>query len=281
MPDALPTFELRPAGHRGIEVIPKRPRDVHHWAAALTKAQAAARAEDVSASPSNARQSKVPHPGFIDIVPGPDRILVVFPPGPSVTEARLSKLHAWIRAGVRSETAGQNEGPPTSPTAQATLVRLPVCYAPEFAPDLPCQAERLGWTTKAYIACHAGASYRCEVIGFRPGFPYLSGLPSVLAVPRRQQPRPRIPPGSVAIGGAQAGVYPVQSPGGWQLVGCTPLRIFRPERFDPRRPATAQPLDEVFLFSPGVDVAFDPIDQATFARLAQSQPPFSTFRTQS
>jgi KipI family sensor histidine kinase inhibitor len=103
---------------------------------------------------------------------------------------------------------------------------------------------------------HAAPVYRVHFLGFTPGFPYLGGLDPRLATPRLDSPRARIPAGSVAIGGVQTGVYPVESPGGWRIVGRTPLRLF-----DPRWPAP-------FLLAPGDGLRFVPVDDAAFDAIA-------------
>jgi inhibitor of KinA len=112
---------------------------------------------------------------------------------------------------------------------------LPVCYGGEFGPDLEMVAAHCGLSGAEVIALHSGASYRVYAIGFVPGFPYLGGLPAALGVPRRATPRIRVPAGSVGIGGAQTGVYPLATPGGWHLIGRTPVELFRPHEERPCR----------------------------------------------
>jgi inhibitor of KinA len=106
------------------------------------------------------------------------------------------------------------------------LVEIPVCYDPEFALDVDDVARRASISPSEVIRLHSSAEYRVACIGFVPGFPFLAGLPKKLATPRRDVPRKQIPPGSVGIGGAQTGIYPLRSPGGWNLIGRTPLRLF-------------------------------------------------------
>jgi inhibitor of KinA len=113
-------------------------------------------------------------------------------------------------------------------TATARTVTIPVVYGGEHGPDLGFVAEHAGLAPEAVVALHAGATYRVYMLGFTPGFPYLGGLPERLATPRLPQPRALVPAGSVGIAGAQTGVYPVASPGGWRLIGRTPLRLFDP-----------------------------------------------------
>jgi inhibitor of KinA len=117
-----------------------------------------------------------------------------------------------------------------TPPAAAKVVEIPVCYGGGCGPDLEHVAGRCALAPDQVAALHSGADYLVHAIGFTPGFPYLGGLPEALHTPRRDTPRARVPAGSVGIGGSQTGVYPVASPGGWQLIGRTPLALFRPER---------------------------------------------------
>lgn len=115
------------------------------------------------------------------------------------------------------------------------LIEIPVCYEPEFGPDLEEVARHTRLTPEEVVVRHAAARYRVNCIGFTPGFPYLSGLPMELATPRRATPRTQVAAGSVAIGGAQAGIYPTISPGGWNVIGRTPRRLFDATREPPAR----------------------------------------------
>ncbi len=129
------------------------------------------------------------------------------------------------------------------------LIEIPVCYESPFAPDLEEVAEHCRLTPNELMKRHAAARYQVRCVGFTPGFPYLSGLPPALAVPRRATPRTSVPAGSVAIGGVHTGIYPLSSPGGWNLIGRTPLSLF-----DPAREAPA-------LLRPGDRVRFRPISR--------------------
>lgn len=132
---------------------------------------------------------------------------------------------------------------------------LPVCYGGDHGPDLGAVAAHTRLSPEAVIAAHSGADYLVHAIGFVPGFPYLGGLPAELATPRRATPRARVPPGSVGIGGVQTGVYPLETPGGWNLIGRTPARLFDVARA------------EAGLLRAGDRVAFQPIDENEFAKL--------------
>jgi inhibitor of KinA len=108
-------------------------------------------------------------------------------------------------------------------------VEIPVHYGGEHGPDLEDLAALHNFTPQQVVEMHSAASYLVYFVGFVPGFAYLGGLPSELATPRLQSPRKRVPKGSVAIGGAHTGVYPFETPGGWRIIGRTPLEIFDPD----------------------------------------------------
>ena len=107
-------------------------------------------------------------------------------------------------------------------------IEIPVKYGGEFGPDLAHVAAHCGLDSAEVVARHSGARYLVNAVGFVPGFPYLGGLPESLRVPRRPTPRTNVPAGSVGIGGAQTGIYPMSTPGGWHLIGRTPLDLFKP-----------------------------------------------------
>lgn len=124
---------------------------------------------------------------------------------------------------------------PAHVLAQSRRIEVPVCHDAAFAPDLTEIAERSGLNASDVIERHCAPLYRVAMLGFAPGFPYLLGLDSALHVPRRSQPRLQVAAGSVAIGGAQTGIYPSALPGGWHLIGRTPWRLFAADRDPPNR----------------------------------------------
>jgi KipI family sensor histidine kinase inhibitor len=130
---------------------------------------------------------------------------------------------------------------------------IPVCYGGEFGPDLGDVAALHAMTPDQVIELHSSVTYVVYFLGFVPGYPYLGELPPALATPRLATPRHRVPPGSIAIGGNQTGVYPFATPGGWRLIGRTPVAMFRPDR------------DNMSLSSIGDRVRFVPISSAQFA----------------
>jgi KipI family sensor histidine kinase inhibitor len=120
-----------------------------------------------------------------------------------------------------------------SPASPPRLVEIPVCYGGEMGPDLEAVALHCGLAPAEVIERYSAPEYLVAFLGFSPGFPYLSGLDPTLATPRLASPRKLVPAGSVAIGGGQAGIYPSASPGGWRIIGRTPLQIFDPHRQPP------------------------------------------------
>lgn len=107
------------------------------------------------------------------------------------------------------------------------IVHIPVCYGGEFGPDLNFVAQHNGLSLDEVVKIHTSVPYLVYMIGFTPGFPYLGGMSECIATPRLEQPRTKIPAGSVGIAGTQTGFYPIESPGGWRLIGCTPIKAFR------------------------------------------------------
>ncbi len=110
---------------------------------------------------------------------------------------------------------------------------IPVCYGGPFGPDLEYLAQRSGLDPREVVRRHISREYPINMIGFLPGFPYLSGMDASIAAPRLENPREKIPAGSVGIGGNQTGIYPIASPGGWRLIGRTPVRLYDPHRDPP------------------------------------------------
>ncbi len=154
----------------------------------------------------------------------------------------------WLRMQCRADIE-------TTAAKPSRIIEIPVSYGGTHGEDLDAAANELGIAPAELIARHAEATYTVAMIGFAPGFPYLSGLDPTLALSRLATPRTRVPAGSVAIGGAQTGIYPRESPGGWRLLGRTPLRLFDPQRDPPS------------LLAPGDRVRFVAIDADTFTRL--------------
>lgn len=144
---------------------------------------------------------------------------------------------------------------PTSRTTSCTRHRIPVLYGGSWGPDLEELADFANLSVAEVISLHTSIEYRVYMLGFTPGFPYLGIVPEPLAMPRLATPRASVPAGSVGIAGSQTGIYPSATPGGWRLIGRTPVTVYRP--------ADAKP----FLLSPGDLVRFEPIKPEEFDRL--------------
>jgi inhibitor of KinA len=184
--------------------------------------------------------------GVFDIVPA-CASLAVHADADVVNQASLTSL---LEALVR-------ETPPADRNRRIHVI--PVCYAPAFGLDLDEVRRASGCPVGEIVARHTGTEYRVYMLGFLPGFTYLGVVDELISVPRRAAPRPAVPAGSVGIAGRQTGIYPVESPGGWQIVGRTPVRLFDPAT--DRRPAVQA----------GDHVRFVPIDVSRFDEIAASQ----------
>mgnify|MGYP000049405398 CR=1 FL=1 len=140
-------------------------------------------------------------------------------------------------------------------------IRVPVLYGGEFGPDLSQVAKLHGLSEQEVISLHCKPSYLIYMMGFLPGFCYLGGLDERLATPRLTVPRVKIPAGSVGIADRQTGIYPLESPGGWQLIGRTPLKLYDPNRKDP------------ILFRAGMRLRYYPVDRSEFDRIWSLEHP--------
>jgi inhibitor of KinA len=175
-------------------------------------------------------------PGVIELAPAYTSVTAFFNP---ITVAKATETSGevfdWLVTRIRAAVvAAADRVRHRTPTQRRVrLVEIPVCYDREFALDIEVVARRAAISPDEVIRFHSAAEYRVACIGFVPGFPFLAGLPKELATPRRDVPRKQIPPGSVGIGGAQTGIYPLRSPGGWNLIGQTPLRLFDPVKNPP------------------------------------------------
>ena len=137
-------------------------------------------------------------------------------------------------------------------------IEIPVCYGGEFGPDIDEVAAQHGITTEQVVKLHSSATYHVYFLGFTPGFAYLGELPKELVTPRLPSPRKRVLAGSVGIAGSQTGVYPFETPGGWRLLGRTPVSMFRTDR------------DGLSLLSIGDQVRFVPISRERFVNLSHA-----------
>ena len=187
-------------------------------------------------------------PGLIEVVPTYRSLGVQFDP--------LATSCAVLQGQVEGVLARMNPADLPPPR----LVELPTVYGGEYGPDLPFVAEHADLPEAEVIRLHSEATYYVYMIGFSAGFAYLGGLPERLHTPRLPSPRTRTPKGSVAIGGSQTGAYPADTPGGWRIIGRTPVELFDP-RHEPPTPML-----------PGDQVRFVPISGAEYLRAMQERP---------
>ncbi len=162
--------------------------------------------------------------------------------------------HAQVEKALREYEERAEDGGLPSPRR----IEIPVCYGGEFGPDLAGVAEMHGRTPEDVVGIHSSQIYRAYFLGFAPGFAYLGDLPEQIAIGRLETPRKKVAAGSVAIAGRQTAVYPFATPGGWRLIGRTPLRMFRADR------------EPMGLISAGDEVHFSPITAEDFRKLVET-----------
>ena len=200
-------------------------------------------------------------PGVIELAPAYNSVAVFFDPiavlkSNGGANGMFGKLARRIRDAI---TPASRRRRPRTVASASHLIEIPVCYDPEFGFDLDRVTEHTKLSNREIIDLHSTGEYRVACIGFVPGFTFLAGLPKNLATPRRDVPRKEIPPGSVGIGGAQTGIYPLRSPGGWNLIGRTPLKLFDPLKNPPT------------LLRPGDRVRFRAIAREEFAAFTEGR----------
>ena len=174
-------------------------------------------------------------PGVIEFAPAYTSVAVFFDPAvifksSGAAEKVFDELATRIRSAISAASLRRRRRIAAS---APRLIEIPVCYDAEFGFDLNHVAEHTKLSTREIVDVHSAGEYRVACIGFLPGFTFLAGLPKNLATPRRDVPRKEIPAGSVGIGGAQTGIYPLRSPGGWNLIGRTPRKLFDPTKDPP------------------------------------------------
>jgi KipI family sensor histidine kinase inhibitor len=223
---------------------------------ALVAELAAGTAEDswvlVGVAAERLRHANVPW--VVDLIPAYTTLTIVY--DPVIVRRETGQRSSLTVYEIAAQTVRGLLSSVGSSSGQASRqMNVPVCYGGAYGPDLAASAERSGMSEETFIRAHAEVVYTVALVGFVPGFPYLAGLPPQIAQPRRDNPRARVPAGSVAIGGGQTGIYPLDVPGGWQLIGRTPLRLF-----DASRPEPA-------LLRAGDSVRFVPIEEEQFVAL--------------
>jgi KipI family sensor histidine kinase inhibitor len=174
----------------------------------------------------------LPFDGMVETVPAYATLLVQYDP--------LAISFTQVRDFLREKISQVEETAPRKPKQ----VEVPVRYGGEYGIDLETVARHLHLQAEDVISIHTQRTYTVFMMGFTPGFPYMGKLDDALVMPRLETPRTRVPAGTVAIAGSQTGIYPIASPGGWKLIGWTPLQLFDPRSETP------------FLFSPGDEVKF-------------------------
>jgi len=207
-----------------------------------------------------AAQVITPHnfPGFIEAVPSYNSLTIYYDPviwwQKEVDHQKSCFDH------VREHLLNLLNQPFSAVTTQRPLHHVPVCYGGTFGPDLAEVSAELGLSEREIIDLHCQIKYTIFMLGFVPGFAYMGELSPLLSISRKPSPRAKVPGGSVGIAGQQTGIYPLDVPGGWRLIGQTPIPLFNPYR--------AQPT----LFSAGDEVLFHAISEEEFHHLKKSTP---------
>ncbi|GGG77685.1 5-oxoprolinase subunit PxpB [Paenibacillus radicis (ex Gao et al. 2016)] len=213
-------YELLPLGDRAIVLRLSQNKGTEEWRAMAAVAAA------VEREASTWIMDAVPAYDTVTVIYDPSRLLALANPLEGETAYSLAErlLHKLIDSRTGSDW--NREHP-------FQTIEIPVCYGGEHGPDLKEAAERSGLSAQQFVERHAAAPYTVAMIGFMPGFPYLSGLPEQLAQPRKAVPRAAVPAGSVGIAGGQTGIYPQSTPGGWQLIGRTAVKLYDIDREPP------------------------------------------------
>ncbi|SFC62529.1 inhibitor of KinA [Parapedobacter composti] len=172
----------------------------------------------------NALLCHSPFDGFRTTVPAYTTLSIFFDPVVVIQSPRLHGINCFER--VAGFLKGLNRGGSTPALSTASPIAIPVCYGGVSGPDLNEVARSIGMTPDEVIQLHSTAVYHVYMVGFTPGFAYLGGMPGELSSPRKSTPRGTVPAGSIGIAGKQTGIYSLESPGGWQIIGRTPLRLF-------------------------------------------------------
>ena len=194
-----------------------------------------------------------PFPGLIEFVPAYTNLTIFYNPW---LISEKGKYPAYDQALKYIQARLKELKPAIKPSFR--LVQIPVCYGDDYGPDLNFVAAQNNLKPEEVIRIHTGATYLVYMIGFAPGFPYMGGMSEKIATPRKQTPRNVIPVGSVGIAGNQTGIYSLPTPGGWQLIGRTPLSLFNQNR----QPAS--------LLQAGDQVKFIPITKTEYEERAHA-----------
>lgn len=203
MSTTAPDLRIRPLGEAALQAAVSAPLALEHqqriWQLAAGLAQT---------------------PGLLDLTPGMNNLTLCFDPLQTDADSLAEAVQALWAKPLRRQAAGQ-------------LVEIPVRYGGDAGPDLAAVAEHCGLSADEVVRRHTAADYVVYFLGFQPGFAYMGGLDGSLHTPRRDEPRVSVPAGGVGIGGVQTGIYPLATPGGWQLIGRTALPLFNPQAEPP------------------------------------------------
>jgi len=192
-----------------------------------------------------------PFEGFLEAVPTYTNVTVCYNP------LKVSSVYGKSQTAfehVRTFLQKYLQTSQSSIKEKSRMVEIPVLYGGDYGPDLDLVAHRNQLSTEEVIRIHSERDYLVYMIGFAPGFPYVGGMDERIEAPRKENPRQSIPAGSVGIAGKQTGIYPFESPGGWQIIGRTPAQLFLPESNPPT------------LIQPGDRLRFVPIDEAEYVK---------------
>lgn len=183
--------------------------------------------------------------GVVDVIPAFCSLLINYDPRVISFDEMKERLQHIVKMDAK---AGER---------RKRVFEIPVCYGGEYGPDIANIAEHAGLTEEEVIRIHSSRDYLIYMLGFLPGFTYLGGLDERIHTPRLANPRIKINAGSVGIGGSQTGIYPLDSPGGWQLMGMTPVKTYDPDREKP------------ILVEAGDYIRFVPVDEAEYKRIKE------------
>lgn len=183
--------------------------------------------------------------GIVDVIPAFCSLLINYDPRVLSYEELKERMEHLLKMETKTEATRKR------------IFEIPVCYGGKYGPDIENIAEHAGLSVEEVIKIHSSKDYLIYMLGFLPGFTYLGGLDERIHTPRLASPRLKIRAGSVGIGGSQTGIYPLDSPGGWQLMGMTPVRTYDPERQTP------------ILVEAGDYIRFIPIDEEEFLRIQE------------
>ncbi len=183
--------------------------------------------------------------GVVDIIPAFCSLLINYDPRVLSYDEIKKRMKRLLSMDIKAGEASRR------------VFEIPVCYGGEYGPDLANIAEHAGLTEEEVIEIHSSRDYLIYMLGFLPGFCYLGGLDERIHTPRLANPRIKINAGSVGIGGSQTGIYPLDSPGGWQLMGMTPVKTYDPERGEP------------ILLRAGDYIRFIPVDEEEYKRIKE------------